>query len=117
MRQQMKKFNYKNRPDKTTPISAGNLNRTENKTCIIQDTYIIEEQLEENISFQIPVKYIVGGGVLDIYYLGAKLVLGEEYLEIGESEQVSDRIQLKDWSPSIGDVFEIVVRGEWETYE
>lgn len=117
MRQQMKKFNYKNRPDKTTPISAGNLNRTENKTCIIQDTYLVEEVVEANTSFMIPVQYIVGGGVLDIYYLGTKLVLGEEYLEVGETEQISDRIQLKDWSADIGDVFEFVVRGEWETYE
>lgn len=110
MRQEMDRIIYKNKPDKTTPLSAGNLNFSDNKATIIQECLIVTEEISQNINFTIPVNYKVKEGLLDVYYEGCKLVLGEHYIEIGEEGSISNVIQLKDWSCSSG-IFDFIVRG------
>lgn len=110
MRQEMDRISYKNKPIKTTPITAGNLNITDNKATIIQESLIVTEEILQNTNFIIPVNYKVKEGLLDVYYEGCKLVLGEHYVEIGKEGSISNIIQLKDWSCSSG-IFDFIVRG------
>lgn len=113
MRQEMDRIIYENKPVKTTPLSAGNFNFSDNKATIVQESLIVTEEILQNTNFTITVNYKVKKGLLDVYYEGCKLVLGEHYVEVGEEGSISNVIQLKDWSCSSG-IFDFIVRGVYE---
>lgn len=85
---------------------------------------IINEVYEKETNITIPCYYKVGADVLDVIYCGSKLVLGQDYNEIGNTGEVSNTIQFLD---SVGDLdmsdvegfedfeetLEFVVRGEY----
>ncbi|MDO4282333.1 MAG: hypothetical protein Q4D02_01740 [Clostridia bacterium] len=108
---------FKDEPDETTPIEAEVLNEISNYETIVQESLITGEIIEANTDLTIPIMYKVGDGVLDVYYQGCKLVLDDHYIEVGNKDSISNRIQLKDWSAEVEKLFEFVVRGEWGTNE
>ena len=85
---------------------------------------VINEVYEKETNITIPCYYKVGADVLDVIYCGSKLVLGQDYNEIGNTGEVSNIIQFLD---SVGDLdmsdvegfedftetLEFVVRGEY----
>jgi len=109
----MNKLVYKNLPDTTTPIDAGNLNIMTNYIYIQKGSLTTGAEVPQNTDFIIPIAYKVGDGVLDVYYLGTKLILGTHYIEVGNTGATSTRIQLKNWTAPVGKIFEFVIHGEY----
>ncbi len=71
---------------------------------------------------EVPFYYKVGTDVLDVYYVGQRLIkcstyddLGTgHYSEVGENNSISNKIKItSDWKASMGNYFEFVVRGEY----
>lgn len=108
---------FKNEPDETTPLEADVLNEMANYICVYQEKLVTGEVVNANTNFTIPIMYKVGDGVLDVYFEGTKLIKDEHYIEVGNKDSISNRIQLKDWSSPVGKIFEFVVRGEWGVNE
>lgn len=73
--------------------------------------------IAENTDYTIPANYKVGLSVLDIYYMGEKLVKDEHYIEVGEIGAISNIIQFKDWGQSVPKdrIIEFVVKGEYSS--
>lgn len=69
--------------------------------------------ISENTDYTIPLNYKVGADVLDIYYMGEKLVKGTHYIEVGNTDSISNKIQFYNWGQSvpIGRTIEFIVRG------
>lgn len=109
----MRRLIWQDEPSEETPIDADNLNLITNYGYIKSSSLSAGEKINQNTNFVIPVYYKVGDGVLDVYYEGCKLIKDTHYIEIGNVNSISNRIQLKDWSADMGDLFEFVVRGEW----
>ena len=82
-----------------------------NKTTVNRNIVTLAEAVAANTDYTIPCKYKVGTNVLEIYYMGEKLVLGTHYIEIGTSNSNSNKIQFKDWSVPAGRMIEFIVRG------
>lgn len=84
------------------------------KLVITEDTTIGAEIL-------LPCNYKVGQDVLDVYLNGQKLSLSSNeagidghYIEVGETDHISNKIKTTtDWNLEIGDILELVVRGEY----
>lgn len=106
---------FENEPSENTPLEAGVLNEMANYICVYQQSLTTGEIINANTNFTIPIMYKVGDGVLDVYFEGTKLILDEHYVEVGNKDSISNRIQLKDWDAPVGKMFEFVVRGEWGT--
>ncbi len=113
----MQRLVWENEPSEETPIDADNLNLMSNYIYIKQAKLVAGEVIQANTNLTIPIMYKVGDGVLDVYYNGCKLIKDEHYIEVGNLNAISSRIQLKDWNARVGDIFEIVVKGEWGTNE
>lgn len=109
----MKRIIWEDEPSEETPIDSDNLNLITNYGYIKQEKLEAGEEIKANTDLTIPLMYKVGDGVLDVYYEGIKLIKDEHYIEVGNLNSTSNRIQLKDWSAKTGDLFEFVVRGEW----
>ncbi len=101
-------------------ITADNVNEIKevvnnNADEIILNKYTITttEEIPENTDYEIPCNYKVGEDVLDIYYMGEKLIKDIHYKEIGESGNISNKIQFFDWGQSVpaSRTIEFVVRG------
>ncbi len=69
--------------------------------------------IAENTDYTIPLNYEVGADVLDIYYMGEKLIKGTHYIEVGSTGEVSNTIQFYNWGQSVptGRTIEFIVRG------
>ena len=106
---------FENEPSENTPLEADVLNEMANYLCVYQQSLITGEEISANTNFTIPIMYKVGDGVLDVYFEGTKLIKDEHYIEVGNKDSISNRIQLKDWAAPVGKIFEFVVRGEWGT--
>ena len=69
----------------------------------------------------LPCYYKVGQDVLDVFFNGERLMLSSDdigtdghYQEVGDKDSISNKIKLTtDWNTEAGDVFEFVVRGEY----
>lgn len=72
--------------------------------------------ISENTDYTIPLNYKVGADVLDIYYMGEKLVKGTHYIEVGNAGEVSNTIQFYNWGQAVpsGRTIEFIVRGVYE---
>lgn len=79
----------------------------------------ITTEILQNTNFTIPCYYKVGENVLDVYYMGERLIrttdtIEGNYIEIGETGSISNIIQLDGWSSGdlkdITEYFEFVVR-------
>ena len=70
-------------------------------------------EIPENTNYEIPCNYKVGQDVLEIYYMGERLIKGTHYIEVGTDGDISNTIQFYDWGQSvpIGRTIEFVVRG------
>ena len=84
-----------------TPLSSYNLNRMQRN--FVTHKYIVNtiEEIPENTNYEIPCFYKVGEDVLDIIYMGEKLVKDEHYKEVGETGTISNTIQFFDWGQSV----------------
>lgn len=93
------------------------VNELEEKIDITQIShkYIIttETEIAENTDYEIPCYYKVGEDVLDIYYMGEKLIKNVHYKEVGESGTISNKIQFYNWGQAVptNRTIEFVVRG------
>ncbi len=106
--------------DEVHKITADNVNEikevvNENADYIVINSYIIttETEIAENTDYEIPCYYKVGEDVLDIYYMGEKLIKNVHYKEVGESETISNKIQFYNWGQAVpaSRTIEFVVRG------
>lgn len=125
------------------PLSAFNINKMqdniENEINITKDN--IKKDIETNIEHRyilkltsevsagteiiIPCNYKVGEKVLDVYYMGQKLLLSSDdvgtdghYCEVGTAGSISNKIKTtSDWPiPATENdprIFEFIVKGEW----
>ena len=82
------------------------------QTSIITTT----EEIAENTNYTIPLNYKVGADVLDIFYMGEKLIKGTHYIEVGNAGEVSNTIQFYNWGQAVpsGRTIEFIVRGVYE---
>ena len=85
----------------------------ENADEIIEAKSII---ISENTNYTIPLNYKVGADVLDIFYMGEKLIKGTHYIEVGNTGSVSNTIQFYNWGQAVpsGRTIEFIVRGVYE---
>ena len=74
------------------------------------------EEIAENTNYTIPLNYKVGADVLDIFYMGEKLIKGTHYIEVGTTGSVSNTIQFYEWGQAVpsGRTIEFIVRGVYE---
>ena len=90
----------------------------ENADEIIEAKSIINTTTEiaENTNYTIPLNYKVGADVLDIFYMGEKLIKGTHYIEVGNTGEVSNTIQFYNWGQAVpsGRTIEFIVRGVYE---
>lgn len=90
----------------------------ENADEIIEAKSIITttEEISENTNYTIPLNYKVGADVLDIFYMGEKLIKGTHYIEVGNTGEVSNTIQFYNWGQAVpsGRTIEFIVRGVYE---
>lgn len=90
----------------------------ENADEIIKTKSIITttEEISENTNYTIPLNYKVGADVLDIFYMGEKLIKGTHYIEVGTTGSVSNTIQFYEWGQAVpsGRTIEFIVRGVYE---
>lgn len=80
----------------------------------VQDSTITtQETIAENTDYTIPLNYKVGADVLEIYYMGEKLIKDTHYIEVGNTGAISNTIQFYNWGQSVptGRTIEFVVRG------
>ena len=79
-------------------------------------TITTTEEIAENTNYTIPLNYKVGADVLDIFYMGEKLIKGTHYIEVGNTGEVSNTIQFYNWGQAVptGRVIEFIVRGVYE---
>ena len=92
------------------------------KAVLLKDTkqhcYTIttDEEIAENTNYTIPCYYKVGANVLDIYYMGEKLIEGIHYTEVGTEGELSNIVQFYNWGQAVpaGRTIEFVVRGVYE---
>lgn len=81
--------------------------------AINKSTVTTSAAILENTDYTIPLNYKVGADVLDIYYMGEKLVKGTHYIEVGNTDSISNKIQFYNWGQSVptGRTIEFIVRG------
>lgn len=82
----------------------------------------ISQDTELGDTITIPCYYKVGANVLDVYYVGQRLIKCTtnddlntgHYSEVGDADSISNQIKItSDWKASTGNYFEFVVRGEY----
>lgn len=87
------------------------------KSLVIQSSIITTTtEIAENINYTMPLNYKVGADVLDIFYMGEKLIKGTHYIEVGNTGSVSNTIQFYNWGQAVptGRTIEFIVRGVYE---
>lgn len=104
-----------------TPLTAHNLNLAQaelvddigTQTQSEREVLTLEEAIQENTEYEIPVTYEVGNNSLEIYYQGTKLIKGIEYLEVGTEGTFSNKIKFHNWGQNVpvGRTIEFIVRG------
>lgn len=106
--------------DEVHKITADNVNEikevvNENADYIVINSYIVttETEIAENTDYEIPCYYKVGEDVLDIYYMGEKLIKDIHYKEVGTAGTISNKIQFYNWGQAVptSRTIEFVVRG------
>ena len=99
----------------TTTLNTNYYDKTNTNSLIKGSRYIVTttSAIAENTDYTIPCSYIVGSNMLDIYYMGEKLIKGTHYIEVGTSGASSTTIQFYNWGQSVpsGRTLEFVVRG------
>lgn len=103
-------------------IVQNNENKKINKKNLLKNIisykYIVKttEEIQENTDYEIPCYYKVGEDVLDVYYMGEKLVKDEHYKEVGSTGAKSNKIQFYNWGQDvpIGRDIEFIVKGTYE---
>ena len=76
-------------------------NSDQGQVALKQASINIENPIEANTDYSIPLNYIVGADDLEVFYCGNKLQKDTDYVEIGSSNSTSNKIQFKT---SIGDL-------------
>ena len=114
--------NFKN----TTVKEVQDLRDSISATDIFHKYYKkIETEIQANTELELPCFYKVGADVLDVYYLGERLIKDDaengiegHYQEVGELDSISNKIIVGwDVDPETEEddsYFEFVVRGEYE---
>lgn len=105
-----------------TPLSSFNLNKMQKRLITNKYRLEIKQDTDLGAEIELPFYYKVGADVLDVYYVGQRLIKCStnddlntgHYSEVGEPDSVSNKIKItSDWKASAGNYFEFVVRGEY----
>ncbi len=105
-----------------TPLSAVALNNMQKKLILNKYKLEIKQDTSLGATITIPCYYKVGANVLDVYYVGQRLIKCTtnddlntgHYSEVGDADSISNQIKItSDWKASAGNYFEFVVRGEY----
>ena len=105
-----------------TPLSSFALNNMQKKLISCKYRYNIAQDTTLGAEITLPFNYKVGADVLDVYYVGQRLIkcstYNDEatghYSEVGEADSISNKIKItSDWKASKGNYFDFVVRGEY----
>ncbi len=100
-------IDFKNLPDRTTPIDADSLNAMQYTERILVTT---NTKVGMNTNYIVPQKYHVGKNDLWIYFEGTLLIKDENYIETGVDGEESTAIQFKDWDVPIGSKLEFLYK-------
>ena len=93
-----------------------------NKSISYKYRVDISQDTELGAEIEMPCYYKVGDNVLDVYYVGQRLIKCStdddaatgHYSEVGENDSISNKIKItSDWKASTGNYFEFVLRGEY----
>lgn len=103
--------------------STNSATKKTTKAAFLQDirqhrySITTDEEIAENTDYEIPCYYKVGDDVLDIFYMGEKLIKGIHFIEVGETGAISNIIQFYNWGQSVpaGRTIEFVVRGVYSS--
>lgn len=108
------------------------LQNGQNKQATVDDLRVTKRELvtlnntvNANTNYTIPLSYKVGNGSLEVYYCDTKLKKGADYSEVGNTNEISNTIQFLN---SIGDLdmssvegfedfeetLEFIVRGDYD---
>lgn len=109
----MELVKFKDEPSEETPLDQENLNLNFNYSKINKSVVVTEAVINQNTDYKIPLNYKVGDGVLEIYFENCKLAKDQNYVEVGNQDSVSDRIQFKDWNVPVSSILEFRVHGDW----
>ena len=93
--------------------NSDELNQLEVDTTIQKSVVTTQETIAQNTDYEIPLYYKVGADVLEVYYMGERLIKGTHYIEVGNSGAISNTIQFYNWGQSVpaDRTIEFVVRG------
>ncbi|MEG1705081.1 MAG: hypothetical protein RR290_00710 [Clostridia bacterium] len=85
-----------------------------NKSEIIikQSKLLTTVSIAQNTDYTLPFNYTVGANILEVYYQNCKLILNENFIEVGVNGSVSNKIQFKDWTVPANKNLEFKVRGD-----
>lgn len=87
------------------------------KSLVIQSSIITTTtEIAENTNYTIPLNYKVGADVLEIFYMGEKLIKDTHYIEVGNDGEVSNTIQFYNWGQAVpsGRTIEFIVKGVYD---
>lgn len=109
---------FEQRTNKTVQDLADSISSTQ---IFHKHKLTIMENVEQATEITLPCNYKVGQDVLDVFCNGERLLLSSNeegvdghYIEIGELNNVSNKIKMTtDWNLQIGDMLELIVRGEY----
>ena len=81
--------------------------------CCGQNMELLNENIAEQIEYELPISYTVGNDSLKIHWQGVLLEQGEDgnYLEVGEQGQASNKVKF-GWDLEAGETLIIEVRGD-----
>lgn len=109
---------FKQQTNKTVQDLADGISSTQ---VFHKHKLVIAENIEQATEIELPCNYKVGQDVLDVFLNGERLILSSDeqgadghYVEVGEANSISNKIKITtDWNLKIGDVLELIVRGEY----
>ncbi len=95
-----------------TPLSAYMMNKLQDNIETHTYQVTLTEKVLQNTDYTLPCNYIVGNDSLEIYVLGILFIKDEHYKEVGNSGEISNKIQFLDWDVSAGYTITIKVQGQ-----
>lgn len=95
------------------PIVQNGANKKINMKNLFKKTQTAittDNEITANTNYTIPIAYILGANMLEIFYEGCKLIKGENYIEVGTEGNESTTIQFKDWDVPSGSKLEFIYK-------
>lgn len=108
--------NYQENTETIIEEMEENLKKTINEQVEHRYDLVLEAELADNSQIELPCYYKVGTGSLQVYFEGCLLTKGIEYLEVGDTNSISNKIRINSWGEPIdvGFSFTFIVSGSYE---